>query len=179
MWNISTGHQYFQLCCFWEDGRIACSYALLKVREATQFVWLIDSEWKKYASNSNEKQSKSITVFANLLFTFSLHWWRCHKIHAFWKVEPTHRRQLSWNVNQMCNVLCPRYFHWIKPVRFLGHLLIQLKTSLVAQMINHLPTVWETRVQSLGREDLLEKEMAAHFSIFAWQIPWTEEPGRL
>ena len=37
----------------------------------------------------------------------------------------------------------------------------------------------KTRVQSLGREDPLEKEMAAHSSILAWEIPWTEEPGRL
>ena len=37
----------------------------------------------------------------------------------------------------------------------------------------------ETRVQSLGGEDLLEKEMATHASIFAWEIPWTDEPGRL
>ena len=37
----------------------------------------------------------------------------------------------------------------------------------------------ETQVQSLGREDPLEKEMAIHFSTIAWKIPWTEEPGRL
>ena len=37
----------------------------------------------------------------------------------------------------------------------------------------------ETLVQSLGREDLLEKEMATHSSVLAWKIPWTEEPGRL
>ena len=42
-----------------------------------------------------------------------------------------------------------------------------------------LPTMWKTRVQSLGQEDLLEKEMATHFSILAWKIPWMEEPGRL
>ena len=40
-------------------------------------------------------------------------------------------------------------------------------------------TLQETRVQSLGWEDLLEKEMATHPSIFAWKIPWMEEPGRL
>ena len=51
--------------------------------------------------------------------------------------------------------------------------------SLVAQMVKHLPTMRETRVQSLGREDLLEKEMATHSSIFAWKIPWMEEPRRL
>ena len=50
---------------------------------------------------------------------------------------------------------------------------------LVAQMVRHLPTVQETQVQPLGWEDLLEKEMATHSSILAWEIPWMEEPGRL
>ena len=45
--------------------------------------------------------------------------------------------------------------------------------------IKRLHTMWETRVQSLGWEDLLEKAMATHSSILAWQIPWMEEPGRL
>ena len=54
-----------------------------------------------------------------------------------------------------------------------------VSTSLVAQTGKHLPTIWETWVQSLGREDLLEKEMATHSSSLAWKIPWTEEPGRL
>ena len=52
-------------------------------------------------------------------------------------------------------------------------------TSLVAQMVKHLSTMRETRVQSLGWEDLLEKEMATHFSTLAWKIPQMEEPGRL
>ena len=55
----------------------------------------------------------------------------------------------------------------------------RVMTSLVAQMVKHLPIMWETRVQSLGREDLLEKEMATHSSILAWEIPWMEKPGRL
>ena len=42
-----------------------------------------------------------------------------------------------------------------------------------------LPAMWETQVQSLGWEDLLEKEMATHSSILAWKNPWTEKPGRL
>ena len=46
-------------------------------------------------------------------------------------------------------------------------------------MVKCLPTMQETRVQSLGREDLLEKEMATDSSILAWRIPWTEKPGRL
>ena len=49
----------------------------------------------------------------------------------------------------------------------------------MAQMVKHLPTMWETRVQSLGQEDPLEKEMATHSSILAWKIPWMEDPGRL
>ena len=54
-----------------------------------------------------------------------------------------------------------------------------LTVNLVAQMIKRLPTMRETGVQSLGREDLLEKEMATYSSILAWKIPWMEEPGRL
>ena len=51
--------------------------------------------------------------------------------------------------------------------------------SLVAETVKHLPTMWETWVRSLGREDPLEKEMATHSSSLAWRIPWMEEPGRL
>ena len=46
-------------------------------------------------------------------------------------------------------------------------------------MVKNLPTMQEMWVRSLGREDPLEKEMATHPSILAWEIPWTEEPGRL
>ena len=46
-------------------------------------------------------------------------------------------------------------------------------------MVKHLPAVQETWVQSLGREDPVEKEMATHSSILAWRIPWTEEPSGL
>ena len=47
-------------------------------------------------------------------------------------------------------------------------------TSLVAQMVKHLPKMQETWVQSLGQEDLLEKKMATHSSILAWRIPWMD-----
>ena len=52
-------------------------------------------------------------------------------------------------------------------------------TSLVAHIVKHLPTMWESQVWSLGQEDPLEKEMATHSSTLAWKIPWIEEPGRL
>ena len=49
----------------------------------------------------------------------------------------------------------------------------------MAQMVKNLSAMQEAKVRSLGREDPLEKEMATHFSILAWQISWTEEPGGL
>ena len=51
--------------------------------------------------------------------------------------------------------------------------------SLVVQRVKSLPAMQETRVQTLGQEDSLEKEMAPHSSILAWKIPWTEESSRL
>ena len=56
---------------------------------------------------------------------------------------------------------------------------MEVLASLVAQMVKRLSAVQETWVQSLGREDPLEKEIATHSSTLAWRIPWTEEPGRL
>ena len=53
------------------------------------------------------------------------------------------------------------------------------KAPLVAQMVNNLPALRETQVQSLGQEDPLEEKMATHSSILAWRIPWTEGPGGL
>ena len=54
---------------------------------------------------------------------------------------------------------------------------------VVAQRLKRLPAMRETQVRSLGREDLLEKEMATHSRVLsttlAWRIPWREEPGRL
>ena len=49
----------------------------------------------------------------------------------------------------------------------------------MAQTVKNPPATQETQVQSLGWEDPLEKDMATHSSILAWEIPWTEEPGRL
>ena len=54
---------------------------------------------------------------------------------------------------------------------------LPLVASLVAQTVKRLPAMQETQVQSLGREALLEKEMATHSSILAWKIPRMEELG--
>ena len=83
-----------------------------------------------------------------------------------------------------------RYFHYFKGIwrikfssyisSFLFNYLKKVTwASLVAQRLKRLPGMRETRVQSLRREDPLEKEMATHSSTLAWKIPWTEEPGRI
>ena len=64
----------------------------------------------------------------------------------------------------------------IKKVRSGG---LECRSSVPVELVKHLATMWETLVQSLGWEDLLEKKMATHSSIFAWKIPWIEESGGL
>ena len=68
---------------------------------------------------------------------------------------------------------------WKIPGEGIGYPLQYSWASLVVQPVKNPPAMWETWVQPLGWEDPLEKEMAAHSSILAWKIPWTEEPGRL
>ena len=81
-----------------------------------------------------------------------------------------------------------KYLKWVSvplayfPAPFFQYIFfsyIQIFASLVAQRLKRLPARQETRVQSLGWEDPLEKEMAIHSSILAWRIPWMEKPGRL
>ena len=56
---------------------------------------------------------------------------------------------------------------------------IYTSLNLVAQRLKRLPPMRETRVQSMGREDPLEKEMVTHSNILAWRIPWTEKLGEV
>ena len=64
-----------------------------------------------------------------------------------------------------------------------ARLIFFLNTNLIMSLsysnllVKHLPTMSGTHIQSLGWEDLLQKEMATHSSIIAWKIPWMEEPG--
>ena len=58
-------------------------------------------------------------------------------------------------------------------------LYLSVVASLVAQRLKRLPAMQESGIRSLSQEDPLEKEMATHSSIFAWRIPWREEPSRL
>ena len=59
------------------------------------------------------------------------------------------------------------------------HSVINAYPNQLAQTVKNLPAVRETWIRSLGQEDPLEKEMATHSSILAWEVPWTEKPGRL
>ena len=65
---------------------------------------------------------------------------------------------------------------FLRKIRYYGLTRQRLGASLVAPRLKRLPAVQETWVQSLGREDPLEKEIATHSSTLAWKIPWTEEP---
>ena len=75
----------------------------------------------------------------------------------------------------------PQFDSWVRkfPGEGIGYSLQYSWASLVAQTVKNPPAMQETWVQSLGWEDLLEEGMAAHSSILAWRIPWTEEPGGL
>ena len=68
----------------------------------------------------------------------------------------------------------------IREIQLMGLFWREMSWNLtITQTVNHLSTIQETLVWSLGREDPLEKEMAIHSSTIAWEIPWTEEPGGL
>ena len=74
-------------------------------------------------------------------------------------------------------LLCSRFNCWCRCLS--AYIYCRCMASLVTQTVKCLPAMWETRVWFLGKEDPLEKEMAAHSNILAWKIPWTKEPGRL
>ena len=57
--------------------------------------------------------------------------------------------------------------------------LVKSRASLLSQTVKNLPVIQETQIQSLGRDNPLEKGIAIHSSILAWEIPWTEEPDGL
>ena len=77
------------------------------------------------------------------------------------------------SILEKLNIYLPIYSRQINVI----DLYVLYRPSLVAQMVKHLPAMQETWVQSVGEEDLLEKEMAIHSIILAWRIPWTEKPG--
>ena len=85
--------------------------------------------------------------------------------------------QYSWLGNPMDRGACWATVHGV--AKELDATWWLNRASLVTRTVKNLPAMQETCVQSLGWEDSLEKGMATHSSILAWEIPWTEEPGRL
>ena len=79
------------------------------------------------------------------------------------------------NISLILSLVCTSVLG-MNPSIYLGY---YVGASLVAQMAKNLPAMQETRVQSLGWEDPLEKVMVTHSSILAWRLPWTEELGEL
>ena len=79
----------------------------------------------------------------------------------------------------VCQILFFRVNQWIQPTLCKRGIDTGANSSLVAQMVNCLPAIQETRVWSLDWEDPLEKEMETHSSTLAWKIPWMEETDRL
>jgi len=77
-----------------------------------------------------------------------------------------------------CNHHDNQYNKYLHPPKAFSYPL-EVPDFSIAQMVKNLPEMQETRVQSLGQEDLLEKDMEIHSSILAWKSPWTEKPGRL
>ena len=81
----------------------------------------------------------------------------------------------------VCVCVCVHIYtrRWQNMCSIFKHIFTYMEeVSLVAQMVKRLPTMQETQVRSLGREDPLEKEIATHSSTLAWKIPWMEERGR-
>ena len=97
---------------------------------------------------------------------------------SFWGEEIVIKLVMWRWLHNSVNILIIRDLHTLNGLIlwYVNYILVKL---LLAQMVKCLPTMQETRVQSLGWEDPLEKEMATHSSTLAWKIPWMEEPSRL
>ena len=103
--------------------------------------------------------------------TFTTSLWFCHLLVSCFHTFPL-------RYNKIINY--PALYFWISNSTF-WRLVYRIMASLMAQWAKNLPAIQETqktRVWSPGQEDPLEKEMATHSSTLAWEIPWTEKPGR-
>ena len=93
--------------------------------------------------------------------------------------SPGEREQMTQSLYKCLNRYHISKVVCIQQIAQILTFILEIWISLVAQTVKNLPAMQETRVQSLGWEDLLEKGMATHSSILAWKIPWTEEPAGL
>ena len=95
-------------------------------------------------------------------------------------LQSTAKSMIKYTNKDLCligqELLCLLILSWEQDV---VSRIVKSPNSQVDQWIKNPPATQDTQIRSLGREDPLEKKMATHSSIFAWEIPWTEEPGRL
>ena len=98
---------------------------------------------------------------------------------VFWPGESHGQRSLAGYSPQDCKEPNTTEKLTLSLLTTLKFSYILIRVSLVVQMVKNLPAMQETRIQSLGWEDPLGKEMATHSSTLAWKIPWMEDPVRL
>ena len=98
-----------------------------------------------------------------------------------WWANPSGTDVSKWSQNLPSCLVSAWFQGWISQFmsRTVYVFFVATDSSLVDQMVKNLPAMQEMWVQSLGQENPLEKGMATHFSILAWEIPWTKEPGKL
>ena len=87
-------------------------------------------------------------------------------------------------IHTLCQYIFPCSLTYYKVLSIILHVIVgpcclSVLYIVEAQLVKNLPAMQETWVWSLGREDILEKEMATYSSTLAWRMPWTEEPCRL
>ena len=122
-----------------------------------------------------------LLLWALLHTCFGELWWT-HSTHSFWMCNQESSCCIKGDIYTSLVYAARKHppamwvfqlVHIIPTGEGIGYPLQCSWASLVAQLVKNLPAIQETRVQSLGREDPMEKEMAIHSSILAWSIPWT------
>ena len=131
-------------------------------------IWVTVSSWSCFCWLYRPSPSLAAKYIINLILILTIWWCPC--------VESS----LVLLEEDVCYDQCVLLAKLVLAFDLLHSVLQdQIWASLVAQMVNHLTSMWETRNRSPGLEDPLEKEMATHCSTLAWKIWWTEEPGKL
>ena len=157
----------------------------LKIRKSNQIPTEVKSKAEEVRLHFVSVQPKGVVNFActkmEKTYQYVSLGWNIFTSEAFSKGKPTRTSRrfgdFYWGCRHTCGLIIP-WTSSCQEVRKLRMYVLQLLwsfwwASLVVQMVKHLPAMQETRVWSLGWEDPLEKEMATHFSTFAWKIPWT------
>ena len=132
--------------------------------------------WMNWKTLSEKTWYKSSYLHESLEKTMPIRWWKANQWLTGKEKKGKEKSWLGWGRREILRVM-KMFYNTIVEVVTQVYKFVKIHQN--GSDIKYLPTVWETWVQSLGWEDLLEREMATHSSILAWKTPWTEEPGRL